>query len=118
MTSRKRLRRRAIATSSTLTTAIAMGSATLSRSMMNGSEWNVPPRKVAPPVIMPRAVASPRPLMLPSSESASERPMLIPAPSDAARPTRSAACGPARNAVAKIGASVETVPSIRPISAG
>ena len=46
--------------------------------MMNGREWNVPPRNVAAPVIVPRAVGwSPRPLTLPSSESASERPMLI-----------------------------------------
>ncbi len=44
--------------------------------------------------------------------------MLIPAPSAAASPTKSAACEPARNAVAKIGARVETVPSISPISAG
>ena len=44
--------------------------------------------------------------------------MLIPAPKEAARPTKNAACAPARNAVAKIGASVETVPSISPISAG
>ena len=44
--------------------------------------------------------------------------MLIPAPSAAARPTNSAACEPARKAVAKIGASVETVPSISPIRAG
>jgi hypothetical protein len=44
--------------------------------------------------------------------------MLIPAPSAAASPTKRAACDPARKAVAKIGARVETVPSIRPISAG
>jgi hypothetical protein len=44
--------------------------------------------------------------------------MLIAAPSAAARPTSSAAFEPAMYAVAKIGASVEIVPSMRPISAG
>ena len=44
--------------------------------------------------------------------------MLIAAPSDAARPTNRAACEPARKAAAKIGASVEMVPSIRPIRDG
>jgi len=59
-----------------------------------------------------------RNLCEPSSESASERPMLIPAPSAVARPTNSAVCEPDRYALAKIGASVETVPSISPTSAG
>ncbi len=58
------------------------------------------------------------PVIEPSSESASESPMLMPAPSAAASPTKSAACVPARKAVAKIGARVETVPSINPIRAG
>jgi hypothetical protein len=73
---------------------------------------------MAPPVISPREKELPRPVTEPSSERASERPMLIAAPSAAARPTSSAARGPAMKAVAKIGARVETVPSIRPIRAG
>ena len=44
--------------------------------------------------------------------------MLIAAPSDAARPTRRAPCEPTRKAAAKIGASVEMVPSIRPMREG
>src|SRR5712691_4181754 len=44
--------------------------------------------------------------------------MLIAAPSDAARPTRRAPCEPTRKAAAKIGASVEMVPSIRPMRDG
>ncbi len=44
--------------------------------------------------------------------------MLMPAPSAVASPTNSAACEPESSAAAKIGASVESVPSIRPTSPG
>ena len=62
--------------------------------MRNGSAWNVPPKKVARPVIRPRWGAAPRPVMWPSSLSASLRPIEIAAPSAAARPTSSAAREP------------------------
>src|SRR6266545_3936090 len=83
-----------------------------------GRVWKVPPTKVAMPVSAPRTTELPRPLSSPSSESPSDRPMLIAAPSEVASPTRKAACAPARKAVAKIGARVDTVPSISPISEG
>ena len=51
---------------------------------------------VATPVIVPRASDDPRPLSVPSSDSASESPMLMAAPSAVAMPTSSAACEPAR----------------------
>ena len=86
--------------------------------MMNGSEWNTPPNAVAPPVIAPRTTAEPRPVSSPVSDSASENPMLTPAPSAVAMPTTSAVCELLEIAAAKIGASVETVPSIIPTSAG
>ncbi len=54
----------------------------------------------------------------PVSESASETPMLIPAPSATAIPTTNAVCEFEDTAAAKIGAIEETVPSIRPTSAG
>ena len=44
--------------------------------------------------------------------------MLTPAPSAVARPTSSAVLEPLEMAAAKIGASVETVPSIMPTSDG
>ena len=44
--------------------------------------------------------------------------MLMPAPSAVARPTNRAACDPESRAAAKIGASVESVPSIRPTRPG
>src|SRR6476620_10011598 len=75
----------------------------------------MPPRPVATPVIVPRRNGPPRPVTLPSSDSASERAMLTAAPSDAASPTKKALSGrPVRPAVAKIGANVETEPSINP----
>ena len=74
---------------------------------------------VATPVMAPRSTGPPRPVTVPSSDSASARPMLTPAPSDAARPTKKAFCGlPVRPAAAKIGAKVETAPSIRPSNPG
>ena len=44
--------------------------------------------------------------------------MLIPAPTAVASPTNSAACEPDNSAAAKIGASVDRVPSISPTSPG
>ena len=84
----------------------------------NGSEWNTPPSAVAAPVMTPRTMADPRPVCSPVSERASEKPMLTPAPSAVANPTTSAVCELLEIAAAKIGASVETVPSIIPTSAG
>src|ERR1035441_9849051 len=70
------------------------------------------------PVTIPRATAEPRPVWVPASDNASEKPMLIPAPTAVARPTNRAACEPESSAAAKIGARVESVPSIRPTSPG
>ena len=81
--------------------------------------WSMPPRIVATPVIAPRPTGVPRPLTLPSSLNASASPMLIPAPTLAASPTKNASIDfPVSPATAKIGASVETLPSISPSSAG
>jgi hypothetical protein len=43
---------------------------------------------VAIPVMLPRKMGRPRPVTMPSSDSASARPMLTPAPSEAANPTK------------------------------
>jgi hypothetical protein len=69
-------------------------------------------------VIAPRTIADPRPVCSPVSDSASEKPMLTPAPSAVARPTSSAVLELLETAAAKIGASVDTVPSIMPTSDG
>ena len=79
----------------------------------------MPPRKVPPPVISPRDQGLPRPVSSPVSESASEKPMLIAAPIDVARPAMKAkrvSCE--ASTTAKIGASVEREPSMRPTIAG
>ena len=68
--------------------------------------------------MVPRTTAEPRPVSSPVSDSASDQPMLTPAPSATPRPTTSAVCESEVIAAAKIGASEETVPSIRPTSAG
>ena len=86
--------------------------------MRKGSAWNVPPRNVATPVIVPRWNALPRPVSSPSSDNASLMPIEIAAPRAAARPTSRAAREPLTYAAAKIGASVEIVPSIRPMRPG
>ncbi|HEY3044304.1 MAG TPA: hypothetical protein VGJ39_09780 [Vicinamibacterales bacterium] len=59
--------------------------------MRNGSVCPTPPSVVIAPQITPRIHGGPRPVKLPSSDSASANPMLIPAPNDAAIPTRNAA---------------------------
>ena len=79
----------------------------------------MPPRKVPTPVIEPRTIGLPRPVSSPVSDSASEKPMLIAAPSDVARPAMKAyrvSCE--ASATAKIGASVDSDPSISPTIAG
>jgi hypothetical protein len=69
----------------------------------------MPPIPVATPVMAPRRIGPPRPVMRPSSDKASERPMLTAAPSDAANPTQNALIGrPVSPAAAKIGARVDT----------
>jgi hypothetical protein len=55
--------------------------------------WPTPPRAVMAPQINPRTQGWPRPVRLPSSESASANPMLMPAPTEAAIPTRKASQG-------------------------
>src|SRR5205085_9695072 len=85
----------------------------------NGRVCPDPPRKVIRPVMEPRAMGLPRPVNTPSSDRASENAMLIPAPVAAAIPTRKAVSGRCvANAAAKMGASVETDPSISPARPG
>ena len=61
----------------------------------------------------------PRPDSLPSSWAASVKPMEMPAPKEADRPTRKVVHGSCvAKAVAKMGASVDTEPSIRPARPG
>src|SRR3954454_25052808 len=86
--------------------------------MRNGSAWATPPTNVATPVMSPRVGAAPRPVSEPSSDSPSLSPIEMAAPRPAASPTSSAAREPDTYAAAKIGASVEMVPSMSPISAG
>src|SRR5919197_702639 len=87
--------------------------------MRNGRQWKTPPANVPPPVMAPRTTGRPRPVSSPVSESPSENAMLTPAPSAVARPAKKAVRGwwVART-TAKIGASVESEPSMRPLSAG
>ena len=81
--------------------------------------WPTPPTAVIAPQISPRTHGCPRPVRLPSSESASANPMLMPAPSEAAMPTRKASqLLRVAKAAAKTGASVETEPSIKPARPG
>ena len=80
----------------------------------------MPPRNVPTPVIAPRAIGLPRPVSSPVSESPSEYAMLMPAPIAVASAgdegvVRACAC---TSAIAKIGASVDSDPSIRPVIAG
>ena len=71
------------------------------------------------PQIKPRTQGWPRPVRLPSSESASANPMLMPAPlKRPVRRERLPGYSCVANAAAKTGASVETEPSIRPASPG
>ncbi len=75
--------------------------------------------KVMPPVTRPRKTGLPRPVSSPSSDSPSENAIEIPAPTAAAAPIRNTVCEfCVAKAVAKIGASVDTEPSIRPASPG
>src|SRR6202023_581291 len=53
-----------------------------------GSACPRPPSVVMIPQVAPRSQGEPRPVIDPSSESASAKPMLMPAPIEAARPTR------------------------------
>ena len=88
-------------------------------SIRNGSVWKTPPMNVPPPVIAPRSHGLPRPVNSPVSDRASEKPMLTAAPIAVARPAKKAMCGSwVESATAKIGASVDSDPSISPISAG
>jgi hypothetical protein len=68
---------------------------------------------------MPRLIGEPRPEILPSSDATSVKPMEMPAPIEAASPTRKVdhVLWVAK-AAAKIGASVDTEPSINPASPG
>jgi len=79
----------------------------------------MPPTKVMNPVISPLLPGWPRPVSLPSSLMASEKAILIAAPTDAETPTKKATLGLlVAKAAAKIGANVDTDPSISPRSPG
>ena len=66
----------------------------------------------------PRTTADPRPVCSPVSDSASDHPMLTPAPRAVDSPTSKAVREFEATAAAKIGASDDTVPSMRPTNAG
>src|SRR5580692_768916 len=87
--------------------------------MRNGSVCRKPPMNVMKPVTSPRKTGLPRPVSEPSSESPSENAIEIPAPTADAAPIRKTVrelC--VANAVAKMGARVETEPSINPARPG
>src|SRR6266567_6698071 len=87
--------------------------------MRNGSVWKMPPAKVPPPVIAPRSTGLPRPVRSPVSDSPSEKAMLTPAPRAVAAPVKKAVSGRwVAKATAKMGARVDSDPSISPLSAG
>src|SRR6185369_4443232 len=87
--------------------------------MRNGRVWKMPPAKVPPPVIAPRSTGLPRPVRSPVSDRPSEKAMLTPAPSAVAAPVKNAVSGRwVASATAKMGARVDSDPSIRPLSAG
>jgi len=79
-----------MAPSSTITTTNASANAARNVGIRNGSVCPTPPSVVMAPHTTPRIQGWPRPVRLPSSDSASANPMLIPAPTDAAIPTRKA----------------------------
>src|ERR671937_1776309 len=85
----------------------------------NGRVWKTPPTNVPPPVIPPRTNGLPLPVRSPVSDSPSENAMLTPAPSAVASPVKNAVSGwCVASTTAKMGASVESEPSIRPLNAG
>ena len=101
------------------TTRTAIVVAVQKLGMRYGSVWPMPPSVVISPHTNPRVHGWPRPVRLPSSDSASANPMEIPAPTEAAMPTRNAdqlSC--VAKAAANSGASVDTDPSMRPTKPG
>ncbi len=79
----------------------------------------MPPMKVPTPVIEPRTTGWPRPVSSPVSERPSEYAMLIPAAIAVADAGDEGVCGLCvESATAKIGASVDSEPSISPVMAG
>src|SRR4029077_17866155 len=108
-----------IIANSQMTTATAIHVATWTSGIKYGRLWPNPPTAVISPQTVPRAHGWPRPVRLPSSDSASANPMLIPAPRLAANPTRNASqLLWVAKAAANNGANVETEPSISPASPG
>src|SRR5215472_11579648 len=87
--------------------------------MRNGRVWKMPPAKVPPPAIAPRSTGLPRPVRSPVSDRPSEKAMLTPAPTAVATPVKNAVRGRwVDRATAKMGARVDSDPSISPLSAG
>src|ERR1700729_3919402 len=87
--------------------------------MRNGRVWKMPPANVPPPVIAPRSTGLPRPVRSPVSDRPSEKAMLTPAPRAVAAPVKNAVSGRwVARTTAKIGARVDSDPSISPLSAG
>ena len=79
----------------------------------------MPPTNVPIPVIPPRIIGLPRPVSSPVSESPSENAIEMPAPIAVATPAMKASNGLCVwSAIAKIGARVDSEPSMRPLSAG
>src|SRR5580704_2286821 len=114
-----RCRIQVMTASSTRTTRKAIVIAAWNLGIRKGRVWPIPPRAVMAPQTNPRAQGWPRPVRVPSSDSASAKPMLIPAPSDAANPTRNASQEfRVARAAANTGASVDTEPSMSPARPG
>ena len=79
----------------------------------------MPPTNVPTPVMPPRTSGLPRPVNSPVSDRPSENAIEMPAPNAVARPAMNAKCGLCvTTATEKIGASVESEPSIKPTIAG
>src|SRR5437879_2513655 len=101
------------------TTITATAVATLKLEIKYGIVCPIPPAHVINPHTTPRKTGVPRPVIDPSSLSASANPIDIPAPTLAANPTLNASkelC--VANAAANSGASVDTDPSINPANPG
>src|SRR6267378_8160718 len=108
-----------MAISSTATIITATTIATWKLPIKKGKVCPIPPAVVINPVTAPRSQGEPRPVSDPSSDSPSENAIEMPAPMEAASPTKNASqllCE--AKAAAKIGASVETEPSINPAKPG
>ena len=98
---------------------MAAASAVWYVAIRKGSVCRMPPMNVPTPVIEPRTTGLPRPVSVPVSERPSENAIEMPAPIAVAMPAMNASNGLCVwSAIAKIGARVESEPSISPAIAG